>query len=196
MVIRAGAAFGFLARRCCVARSLLCSVIGVPRVFAIALFIPMIALPARAADVMCPNGDLTELIDSLLVWIGDNSDYDVEPSRLAPPSVESCSVGDTIELSGLELHVESDLLAAYGPKQRVIYLVTPWNARDLMDQSRLLHELVHDIQSRTRTWACPREQEWDAYKLQDAWLRQNGIDPRFNWARILVLSRCHPKVHE
>lgn len=160
------------------------------------LIVLLALTPARAADPLCPDDGMPELVDSLLQWIGAYSSYDVEPSRLAPPTIESCAVGDTISLSGLEFHVEDNLLAAYGPRKRVIYLVEPWRSDDVMDQSRLLHELVHDVQSRSRTWACPREMEWDAYKLQEIWLKQHGIDPHFNWTLILMLSRCRPNVHE
>ena len=152
--------------------------------------------PGRAAPVSCPAEELSKLSNTLLDWIGAHADYDVERVRGDPPNIESCASGDIIHLSGNEVLVDGELLAAYDPLRRVIYLVDPWDPKAVVDQSRLLHELVHDVQSLNRAWTCPREQEWEAYKLQEAWLKEHGIDPHFNWAQILILSRCRPSVHE
>ena len=40
---------------------------------------------------------------------------------------------------------------------------------------------------------CPKATEWEAYKLQEAWLLENGRTPDFNWAYILLDSSCMPR---
>jgi len=89
-------------------------------------------------------------------------------------------------------HIE----ALYSNKDRVVYLPDGWSLDNLRDRSALLHELVHHLQmlNKVKT-TCRAEYEWDAYKLQTAWLREQGIeDPLqflgINLMAIYVFSRC------
>ena len=73
---------------------------------------------------------------------------------------------------------------------RRIHLVRPWDASNTKDRSRLLHELIHDVQYINRGWTCKEEPEWEAYKLQEAWLAAQGVASEFDWLHIFMLSRC------
>ena len=78
---------------------------------------------------------------------------------------------------------------------RRIHLVRPWGAANARDQSRLLHELIHDVQFQNKSWECPNATEWEAYKLHEEWLQQHGINPNFNWFAIQMRARCPRDIH-
>ena len=86
--------------------------------------------------------------------------------------------------------------ALYSHKDDTIYLPDGWNPDNLRDRSALLHELVHHLQMANNVKAaCRAEYEWDAYRLQIAWLREKGIeDPLkflgINLMAIYVFSCC------
>ena len=136
-----------------------------------------------------------KLIRGLIEWIGRNTSYDIERSLANPPSISFCDTGETIEYEAMEIVVDAQLRAAYDAKIRHVFLVRPWDASDTMDQSRLLHELIHDVQYLNRGWNCLQEPEWETYKLQEMWLAQNGLDANFDWLQIFFASRCPRDIH-
>ena len=150
---------------------------------------------AGSASVPANVGD--SLIAELVAWIGDHTKYNVTTALESPPSVTLCAKGTTIQYEDREVTIapEGLLRALYDAKQRRIHLVRPWNAADMRDRSSLLHELVHDVQYSSRDWACKEEPEWEAYKLQDAWLTENGVRSGFNWTHVYLLSRCRRDTH-
>lgn len=135
------------------------------------------------------------MIRELIAWIGRNSDYDVSHSLNDPPDVSFCATGDIIEYEGEDVIVDEHLKAAYDLKAHRIFLVSPWRISDAMDVSGLLHELFHEVQFRSRDWACIQEPEWEAYKLQEKWLREQGFEPEFDWLRIRLISKCFRDIH-
>ena len=116
-------------------------------------------------------------------------------STAAPPSIGFCRHGEVIPYEGESLIVDPDLGAAYDKERRHIYLAQPWDATNTRDLGTLLHELIHDVQYRNRDWPCWQKTEWEAYKLQEAWLAERGESADFNWALILMLSRCSQNHH-
>jgi hypothetical protein len=57
-----------------------------------------------------------------------------------------------------------------------------------------LHELIHDVQLLNRDWDCAGSTEWEAYRLQDQWLQEQGVILPFDWPAIRRLSECPPDV--
>lgn len=69
-----------------------------------------------------------------------------------------------------------DLKAFYDREGRTIYLPHGWNSADLLDNSILLHELVHHWQRMNGLkLSCPAEFERQAIELQSKWLLEQGI---------------------
>ena len=136
----------------------------------------------------------TELIDDFAEWIEAETEYNVDIIKKNPPEVVFCDVDEIIEYEDTEITVPSDLRAAYDLPANRIFLVQPWDATDIENQSAFLHELVHAVQLGSRNWPCIQAPEWEAYSLQDLWLRQNGISKSFDWMQIYFLSRC-PRDH-
>ena len=135
------------------------------------------------------------LVLELLDWIEANSIYDVSAIRRNPPKISFCRGQEMIRYEGKEILVDDILMAAFDKSARVIFLVEPWSADNPFNVATLLHELIHAVQLRESNWLCDQQTEWQAYKLQEAWLQDRDLDPEFNWAQIFLLSRCPRDVH-
>jgi uncharacterized protein DUF6647 len=67
--------------------------------------------------------------------------------------------------------------ALYSKSERLIFLASTWKRDDVLDQSILVHELVHHLQMENHIQLeCWGRYEAQAYKLQIQWLRGQGID--------------------
>ena len=139
------------------------------------------ALPARIAA----------LIEQLENWLDRESRY---AHRADPAKVRLVGVIEEAGLSdGQPAYSASPRRGYYDPATGTIYLAKPWSADDPHDISVLLHELAHHRQQAMQYWACPNAQELPAYRLQDRWLRQQGLRARVNWLAVLMESSCHPR---
>lgn len=147
------------------------------------------ATPLRASNVDA------ELIDGLIDWIGGNSDYDVSLLRTAPPDVFVCDSGDDIDYEGRDLIVDPELRGLYDLVNHRIVLTEPWDPGDPRHLSTLLHELIHAVQWASKDWRCIGEPEWEAHKLQETWLAEQGIDAGFDWLGIYLRSNCPRDIH-
>ena len=114
---------------------------------------------------------IDELILSLTVWIARTTDR----PPCAPPGVVTRTTTVRPSLSPLAPH----LLAFYEEATRTIHLARDWDVGDPIDQSVLLHALLHHAQAEAGTGhRRPDAREADAYRLQALWLAQQGIDFR------------------
>jgi hypothetical protein len=113
------------------------------------------------------------------------------------PSIKTTSFAHLRELSGLSSDAEWIRPAAfYSKSEHLIYLADSWNKDDLVDQSILVHELVHHLQIEDHIqFACWGRYEAQAYELQIQWLRTQAVqDPhnllRASKASIQSLGEC------
>lgn len=135
------------------------------------------------------------ILDELVGWIAIHTSYDVSVTYRNPPTITFCEVGDTVEYEDRNILIDETLRAAYDAQDRHIHIVLPWSGDEIYDRSVLLHELIHDVQLQNREWECIGAPEWEAYHLQDKWLREHGIYHDFDWLVIYMLSRCPTDVH-
>lgn len=165
---------------------------------ALVLLMLLLATPVRSqpatgcTDPALPPAALTQ---DLIRWIGAQTQYDITRTLAAPPDVSFCETGHDITYEGKTVIVDQGLRAAYDLSRRHIFLVQPWSASNPKDVSAYLHELIHDVQLLNRSWPCIGAPEWQAYKLQEAWLAERGIDPGFDWLQIYMHSRCPRDIH-
>ncbi len=159
------------------------------------LYLPVPAGAQPPGDCADPAVPSAELIQELTRWIGAQTGYDITRTLADPPRVSFCDTGQTIIYEDQTLIVDPGLRAAYDLSDRHIYLVLPWDAANPKDVSALLHELIHDVQLINRDWPCVGAPEWQAYKLQETWLAERGIDPGFDWLHIYMYSRCPRDIH-
>jgi hypothetical protein len=67
-------------------------------------------------------------------------------------------------------------LALYARNEHILFLADELALDNLLDQSILLHELVHHMQvSNNIAFDCREEAERQAYQLQAQWLREHGV---------------------
>jgi hypothetical protein len=127
------------------------------------------------------------LVVTLMAWIAAHSGL---PVPAVPPAYAVQALADGPPAPGRDLH-----LPALVDDGAPIVLPRGWRADDAIDQSILLHALVHAMQARSGApYPCSGEREAVAYRLQIAWLEARGInffeafdlDPKF----VALLQRC------
>jgi hypothetical protein len=136
---------------------------------------------------------MKELVAVLLTWI--SLQLAVEPP--AAPEIEFVPQRQLLEMAyGESAPADASVTAIYNPKTRTVYLGIAWKHDDLRDRSTLLHELVHHFQECCALpYPCLAARERDAYHLQAAWLRQNGVPQPYAFLGIdeftvAVISMC------
>ncbi len=135
------------------------------------------------------------LATKLILWIGKHTRYDISDVLSKPPTVSFCRIGEVIDYEHKELIVEQPVVAIYDARRRHIYLVKPWNPKNVWHVSTLLHEFIHFVQLLSKQWPCWGDAEREAYRLQELWLGQQGRKSKFNWAEIYMRTRCRRDIH-
>jgi hypothetical protein len=114
---------------------------------------------------------IDELMTSLTIWIARTT----ERPPVAPPTVVLRPLTVRPSLSPLAPH----RLAIYDEDTQTVDLARDWDEHDPIDQSVLLHALLHHTQpGSAETDCCHHAREAEAYRLQALWLSQQGIDFR------------------
>jgi hypothetical protein len=144
----------------------------------------------EAAHPQVPSVIGERLFNELIAWIALNTSYDLLAVYSDPPTISFCGVGEVIAYEDTDLLVDAVLLAAFDREKRHIFLTHPWSPVNFVDQSVLLHELIHDVQLQNKDWDCAGAPELEAYQLQDKWLFEHGVKHPFNWPMIRRLSSC------
>ena len=168
-------------------------------VFAFLVFTLLGFCPASATPLTVTCTDpakltaVQALVPELVAWISAHSDYD--PEVTPPPDIAFCETGDTVPYEGEWIIADEDLRGAYDLKAQRIWLTLPWTEQDPRGVSTLLHEIVHHLQFAQKVWPCQEAAEWEAYQLQDLWLKEKGVESGFDLPQIRLWSRCSTTVH-
>jgi len=133
-----------------------------------------------------------ELLLSLLLWIGANSDYNVD---LTLPNVTLTEPYNLCANYGIRNKGQCDAaqLVGFYDKKFTIYLPIGFQTENAKHRSRLIHELVHYVQwaNNVHRNTCLGMLEVEAYELQHQWGKphhlNNPLDPL---KEILLLSSC------
>jgi hypothetical protein len=132
---------------------------------------------------------MNEVLLALLVWVGNNTAYRAE---LPVPKVELLAEEDLCLAYGLENVEDCRVrgLVAFYDKQGTIYMRKGFDHTDTVDQSRLLHEVIHHVQwqNRAHEQSCLGHLEHEAYTLQDAWLVERDHSPRSDPFRLVLFQ--------
>lgn len=144
-----------------------------------------------------PNGASVRraLVVELLEWIENHTNYDISTALAEPAKLGFCKANEEIRYEGRALMLDQRVVALYDSHERRICILRPWSSASVSNVSTLLHELLHDVQHLNKTWPCWGKAEWEAYKLQEQWLIEHGGHPDFNWADILLRTRCRRDIH-
>jgi len=133
--------------------------------------------------------NVSELVEILETWLDDNTGF----QRLAvSPETKLISSAMAASFRGNFGRSHRRTRGLFDPQTSTIYLIQPWNPKDVKDVSVLLHELVHSRQV-SRYYYCAGAQEEAAYHLQDAWLRERGLRAKVNWIAVVLEAGCSPR---
>jgi hypothetical protein len=141
---------------------------------------------AERAATSIPAKISANVIRDYIKWIVDQTGW---PTADVPP-IETTSLDDLAKMllgpsSGLEGIRPA---ALYSKNEHLIYLATTWKKDDVLDQSILVHELVHHLQTENHIQLeCWGRYEAQAYELQIRWLRTQGIEDPY---RLLHTTRA------
>lgn len=129
---------------------------------------------------------LHELAGILDTWLDEQSEYQ---RQNRPPDIRMTSSSVAVSLRGVAGTGHGRTRGLYDDETSTIYLVQPWNPKDPDDASILLHELVHHRQAPYHFY-CPGAQEEMAYRLQDRWLGERGLEAKVNWIAVVLEAGC------
>ena len=139
------------------------------------------------------------LVATLLTWISAQTGLNTVPAPriefVTPPRMSEIAMGPNIAAN-------PQLRALYSQRHATVYLRANWNSAILSDQSELVHELVHHFQNvHNLPYQCGAAREELAYKLQIAWLKEQGIkDPydllQLNHFYVVMASMCRDVDHD
>ncbi|MFY9839616.1 MAG: DUF6647 family protein [Xanthobacteraceae bacterium] len=126
------------------------------------------------SDVVPSAKISSEAVRGYINWISQRTGW----LAAGVPPIKITSVARLRELSALPSDAEWIRPAAfYSKSEHLIYLTDSWNKDDLVDQSILVHELVHHLEIEDHIqFACWGRYEAQAYELQVQWLRTQGVD--------------------
>lgn len=147
---------------------------------------------SAAAENDMGAGDLGRAMSPLIAWIVAKTNWKLSGA----PAVRFVSQAqiDKMFAAGRPRHLVAHSL--YCEDDHTIYLPDGWNSDRLLDRSKLLHELVHHLQYLNHVPAvCPLAYERQAYNLQAAWLRDQGVKEPLDLMgvsqkTIYLLSHC------
>jgi hypothetical protein len=127
------------------------------------------------------------IITTLIGWIAANSNL----VAAEPPHITFVPKHEMRELyyGAKKANEFFRVQAFYLPDKTTIVLPATWRASELRDRSVLLHELVHHLQKSNNIKApCPAVWERQAYNLQFAWLREQGVEDPYEFIETNVLT--------
>ena len=120
---------------------------------------------------------MKEIIMALMIWLGANTNYNVdvlEPKILfvTQDQLEQAYYGGE-KYEGVTLH------GFYDTKLNLIILPDTWDRTDPWNQSVLLHEMIHYLQDVNQIkYLCIEEMEKDTWPLQKQYLKE---EHNFEW---------------
>jgi hypothetical protein len=150
-----------------------------------------LAVSAKPARLSAANSPDPRLLDALAAWLSDRFDLPAvhNPPRIAFVPAETIvrvRLGAMVQapmqvaakpaMRRPEPHSESStIVAVYDDRTRTIYLPSTWTGETPVEQSVLIHEMVHHIQNLAgEKFACAQARDETAYAAQEAWLALFG----------------------
>ena len=149
--------------------------------------------PAHAAELMAWRDarNILELIVHLELWLDESTSLPRNERDTNIRWIDRYSAATLPESQ--HAAYGGDPRGRYDPDSDTIWLVHPWDPRDPRDVSVLLHELIHHRQAVAGHWYCPGAQELPAYRTQQAWLAELGLEINVNWIAVVLESGCTPR---
>lgn len=143
---------------------------------------------------------MKELILSLLLWIGANSDFPTVVGGDLPTVVQNtptevfCALDEAYSGRKLDCSEYEGVIGMYQDDHNTIFL--RGGVETVFEKSVLLHELIHALQYKATNaselaW-CTAQLERDAYVGQVKWLREQGVDAQIDPLWLAQITSCSP----
>jgi hypothetical protein len=150
------------------------------------------------------------LLTEIVTWLSANFDLPaiqdhpgvefVSPAKLASMRYEGQDflpdrTRETAAYEPVEATHQREVVALYEGTTKTIFLSNTWTGTTPVDQSVLVHEMVHHLQNLGKLkFECPMAREKLAYIAQDRWLKRFGKDLETEFDvdmfTILISSAC------
>jgi hypothetical protein len=123
------------------------------------------------------------LLDEILVWLSTNFDLPAITDRPAiefvpKPTLAMIRAEERApsEAFTYDANANRQVVALYDSRMKTIFLPDDWTGTSTANQSVLVHEMVHHIQTVANLkFECPMAREKVAYFAQDKWLQRFGM---------------------
>ena len=114
---------------------------------------------------------MKELLVALMLWIGANTNYNVDLSL--PEIIRMDKAPLEYQYFKGEIPKDSDVHGFYNLKDKKIYIRGEYPLDHPWAQGLLLHELLHYVQDMNNTnFGCVAEMEKEAWPLQQKYLKE------------------------
>ena len=155
---------------------------------------PAVAEPIVSGTRMPFEEDaILGIAEELDLWLDVHTDLPRAETRIA--EIALIPAGTELDYEGTATTLDNSVRGLYDQTVSTIYLVRPWFGDTARDRSVLLHEMIHHRQASAQHWYCPQAMEWDAYLLQEDYLKAHGQTGGFNWAWLALASSCAVRDH-
>lgn len=135
---------------------------------------------------------MNDILIIMLVWLGANTSYNTNISIPNIIQTESANLCKNYGITSQGQCATAQLAGFYN-RHHTIYLHQHFNHRNVNDQGRLLHELVHYVQwsNGKHKTTCLGMLEVEAYDIQDKWLARYNLDASLDpFKRVLLEASC------
>jgi hypothetical protein len=143
----------------------------------------------------------SELLDEIATWLSSNFDLPAVRERpviafASKMKLATMRARDRASTDhGLLELGQRQVVALYDDQSRTIWLPDDWAGTSTVDQSVLVHEMVHHLQTLGKLkFDCPQAREKLAYQAQDEWLHRFGLslEKEFDvdMFTVLISSAC------
>jgi len=125
---------------------------------------------------------------TLIAWLNLHTEYS---TQVELPNIVISERGHMCQSFGIKdlSQCKNTQLMGFYNESHTIYLHANFNPNDAVDQSRLLHELVHYLQwKNSHQETCRGLLEVEAYNLQDEWLMQHDLEQRADAFKLVMLE--------
>ena len=156
----------------------------------------------RPDATRCAEG----LLDEIVTWLSSNFDLPAikdhpaielaSKTKLATMQAEDSARWQGLtQAEGIDQSTQRRVVALYNVKSKTIFLPDDWIGKSPVDQSVLVHEMVHHLQNLANLkFECPMAREKVAYLAQDKWLGRFGMslenDFDVDMFTVVISSAC------
>jgi hypothetical protein len=139
-----------------------------------------VAAPDNHQVLVAAPGLMTTIVDWLSAELGLPATHEhprtelISPQAMVAKRYRGLVSGQN---QALNSDLGRDLVALYEDATRTIYLLEGWTGTTPLDESVLVHEMVHHLQNVAGLrYECAQAREKPAYAAQQKWLARSGHD--------------------